>query len=77
MTLRLLLKSRSSVPVEVEGVTPEAVRDKPLAEIERTPIFHGNTQVPLAEFFDVSGDRRTGGWNGKATCPAYTGSAPG
>jgi formylmethanofuran dehydrogenase subunit C len=56
MTLRLLLKSRSSVPVEVEGVTPDAVRDKPLAEIERLDIYHGNTTVPLAEFFDVSGD---------------------
>ena len=60
MTLRLLLKSRSSVPVEVEGVTPEAVRDKPLADIERIPIFHGNTKVPLAEFFDVSGDPTDG-----------------
>jgi formylmethanofuran dehydrogenase subunit C len=26
------------------------------AEIEKLPIFHGNTQTPLAEFFDVSGD---------------------
>lgn len=60
MTLRLLLKSRSSIPVEVEGVTPEAVRDKPLAEIEKTPIFHGNAKVPLAEFFDVSGDATDG-----------------
>jgi len=60
MTLRLLLKNRSSVPVEVEGVTPEAVRDKPLADIERSPIFHGNTKVPLAEFFDVSGDPTDG-----------------
>lgn len=56
MTLRLLLKSRSGVPVEVEGVTPETVRAKPLAEIEKLSIFHGNTQVPLAEFFAVSGD---------------------
>jgi formylmethanofuran dehydrogenase subunit C len=56
MTLRLVLKSRSPVPVEVEGVTPEAVRDKPLADIEKLAIFHGNTTVPLAEFFHVSGD---------------------
>ena len=60
MTLRLLLKNRSSVPVEVEGVTPEAVRDMPLADIERIPIFHGNTKVPLVEFFDVSGDPTDG-----------------
>lgn len=60
MTLRLLLKSRSGIPVEVDGLTPEAVRAKPLAEIEKMPIFHGNAQVPLAEFFHVSGDAADG-----------------
>lgn len=60
MTLRLLLKSRSGVPVEVEGVTPDAMQEKSLGDIERTPIFHGNRQVPLAEFFDVSGDPADG-----------------
>lgn len=69
MTLRLVLKSRSSVPVEVEGVTPDVVRDKPLAEIEQLAIFHGNTTVPLAEFFDVSGDSADGRmeWEGDLT----------
>jgi formylmethanofuran dehydrogenase subunit C len=69
MTLRLLLKSRSGIPVEVEGVTPEAVRDKPLADIERLPIFHGNAQVPLAEFFALSGDAADGRmeWEGDLT----------
>jgi len=66
MTLRLVLRSCSSVPVEVEGLTPDAVRDKPLAEIERLAIYHGNTTVPLAEFFDVSGDPADGrmDWEG-------------
>jgi formylmethanofuran dehydrogenase subunit C len=56
MALRLELKAASSVPVEVEGVTPDVVCDKSLDEIRRLQIFHGNVQVPLAEFFDVSGD---------------------
>ena len=60
MTLRLALKDRSSVPVEVEGVTPQAVRDKTLQDIERLDIYHGNTKVPLAEFFAVSGDPTDG-----------------
>jgi len=60
MTVRLVLKTRSKIPVEVEGVTPEAVRDKRLAEIEQLSIFHGNTKVPLAEFFDVTGDPADG-----------------
>ena len=56
MALRLQLRSRSTVPLEVEGITPDAVRDKSLAEIEKLDIFQGNVKLPLAEFFTVSGD---------------------
>jgi formylmethanofuran dehydrogenase subunit C len=56
MPLLLQYRGQTSIPVEVEGLTPDAVCDKPLHEIERLPIFHGNQQVPLAEFFAVSGD---------------------
>jgi formylmethanofuran dehydrogenase subunit C len=48
--------AKTSVPVEVEGLTPSAVRGMTLAEIERFEIFHGNRKIPLAEFFSVSGD---------------------
>ncbi|NLF72193.1 MAG: formylmethanofuran dehydrogenase subunit C [Candidatus Anammoximicrobium sp.] len=77
MNLRLVLKSPSSVPVEVEGVTPDAVRDKPLAEIERLPIFHGNRPVPLAEFFGVSGDPADGRmeWEGDLSGVHWIGAA--
>ena len=54
--LQLRYKGDTSIPVEVEGLTPTAVREKTLAEIERFEIFHGNRKVPLAELFDVSGD---------------------
>jgi len=56
MPLRLCLKAASQVPLEVEGITPDAVRGKSLAEIERLEIFQGNLKLPLAEFFSVSGD---------------------
>jgi formylmethanofuran dehydrogenase subunit C len=56
MPLRLTLKSKSTVPLEVEGITPDAVRGKSLAEIEQLDIFQGNVKLPLAEFFSVSGD---------------------
>ena len=35
MTLKLKLAATSSVPIEVEGIIPQTVRDKSLAEIER------------------------------------------
>jgi formylmethanofuran dehydrogenase subunit C len=46
----------SSVPVEIEGLTPDWACDKRLAEIERFELFHGNRKVALAEMFAVTGD---------------------
>jgi formylmethanofuran dehydrogenase subunit C len=56
MPLRLTLRQPSAVPLEVEGITPDAVRGKSVAEIERLEMFQGNVKLPLAEFFSVSGD---------------------
>jgi formylmethanofuran dehydrogenase subunit C len=56
MALLLEYRAETSIPVEVDGLVPEAVRDKSLGEIERLPLFYGNRSLPLAEFFDVSGD---------------------
>src|SRR6476620_5666937 len=57
MPLRITLRPRtSSVPLEVEGITPDAVRGKSLAEIEKLEVFEGNVKSRLAEYFTVSGD---------------------
>jgi formylmethanofuran dehydrogenase subunit C len=55
MPLVLRLKTVTSIPLEVDTVQLEKVREQSLDEVARTPIQYGNTQVPLAEFFDVSG----------------------
>jgi formylmethanofuran dehydrogenase subunit C len=55
MPLRLTYKAVTSVPVEVEGLTPRALEKKSLAEIERIEVFHGNEKLPLAEVFSVAG----------------------
>lgn len=54
--LHLTYTAETTVPVEVEGVTPDAVRDKPLPEIERLEVFHGNRKAALADLFRVEGD---------------------
>ena len=54
--LRLRYNANTSIPVEVEGLTPNAVRSLSLAEVQRFEAFHGNRKVPLAELFEVSGD---------------------
>ena len=60
MPLTLRYTETTSVPIEVEGITPDRLRDKSLAEIERLEIYHGNRKVSLAELFAVSGDPADG-----------------
>ena len=54
--LKLRYNANTSIPVEVEGLTPTVAAGKSPAELERFEIFHGNRKVPLAECFSVSGD---------------------
>ena len=54
--LTLRYKADTTVPVEVEGLTPSAVRGLSIAELQRFDLFHGNRKVPLAELFEISGD---------------------
>jgi formylmethanofuran dehydrogenase subunit C len=56
MALQLTYRGETSVPVEVEGLTPDWACDKSLAAIEQFEIFHGNRKIPLAEMFTVAGD---------------------
>jgi formylmethanofuran dehydrogenase subunit C len=56
MSLQLTYLADGSLPVEIEGLTPDWTADKSLAEIERLSIFHGNRELPLAELFRVAGD---------------------
>ena len=53
--LTLTYHGRTTIPVEVEGVVPEALRGLGVREIERLTISHGNREVPLAELFRVTG----------------------
>jgi formylmethanofuran dehydrogenase subunit C len=56
MPLSLTLRLKTNVPLEVEGITPDSVRGKSLAEIEKLEIFEGNAKSRLADFFAVQGD---------------------
>lgn len=56
MAIKLTYRGETSLPVELEGLTPDWARDRSLADIERFEIFHGNRKLPLAELFTVAGD---------------------
>ncbi len=60
MVLRLVMKTSTPTPLEVEGLVPDQLSGCSLAEIARHPIFHGNEQVPLGDFFEVYGDASDG-----------------
>lgn len=56
MTLNLELKTKTNIPLELEGVTPEVVRELDIAAIEQLEVFEGNNQAKLGDFFRVEGD---------------------
>jgi formylmethanofuran dehydrogenase subunit C len=56
LSIKFTYHGQTSLPVEIEGLTPDWAAGKSLPEIERFEIFHGNQKVPLAEMFAVSGD---------------------
>ncbi len=56
MAITLTYNAQTSVPVEIEGFTPNWACDKSVAEIERFEIFHGNRRISMAEMFTVTGD---------------------
>lgn len=56
MALRLHYTAASTIPVEVDGLTPEALAGLSRSETERFEVFQGNRRVPLAELFRISGD---------------------
>jgi formylmethanofuran dehydrogenase subunit C len=58
--LQLTYIAKTSVPVEVEGITPDALREMSPSEISRLEIFHGNRAVPLGDMFRVEGKAADG-----------------
>jgi formylmethanofuran dehydrogenase subunit C len=51
--ISLRLRQPVDVPLEVEAITPEALAGRTAAEIERMPVFQGNREAALGDFFAV------------------------
>ncbi len=54
--LKLRYKSVTTVPVEVEAITPDNLADKTPKEIAQISIQHGTEVAPLGDFYVVEGD---------------------
>ncbi|MEX0726906.1 MAG: formylmethanofuran dehydrogenase subunit C [Planctomycetaceae bacterium] len=55
MPLILRLREKTSIPIEVETVRMEIVREQSADAVLSTLIQHGNQQLPLGEFFSAEG----------------------
>jgi formylmethanofuran dehydrogenase subunit C len=55
MPLTLRLKQRTSIPIEVDSIRLEAVREQSPDQIKTTLVQYGNKPSELGDFFEVSG----------------------
>ena len=56
MTLELTYVGETTIPVEIEGVTPDTIQHLSITDIEQLPVFHGKDKCVVADFFKVKGD---------------------
>ncbi|MFP6765103.1 MAG: formylmethanofuran dehydrogenase subunit C [Planctomycetaceae bacterium] len=55
MSLTIRIRQQTSIPVEVDSLRMDVVREQSADEVKATLIQYGNKQLPLGEFFDVQG----------------------
>ncbi len=55
--LKLTLRVSSSIPLELDGITPDRVANLSPLEVGKLPVYHGNRCEELGQFFDI--DTRT------------------
>lgn len=55
MPLTFTLKQPTAIPIEVDSIRLETVREQSLDQIKATPVQYGNKQPAIGEFFDVTG----------------------
>ena len=55
MPLEMTLKQEVSIPLEVDPIRLETVRELSVDQIKKLTIFHGNQEPEFGEFFEVKG----------------------
>lgn len=57
MGIRLTLTRQPTVPLEAEVLAPNALADCSTDQIAARTVYHGKRQLPLADFFEIEGER--------------------
>ncbi len=52
--VKLSLKKANKIPIEADTVNPDNFAGKTEEEIKAIPVWYGNSQFPLGDFFDVT-----------------------
>jgi len=55
MPLEITLREQVSIPLEVDPIRLETVRELTADQVKSLTVFHGNKEPELGEFFDVKG----------------------
>lgn len=55
MSIKLRLHTQSDVPLEMNCITPDAIKNLSQSGVEHLEIIHGNDTARLADFFTVKG----------------------
>ncbi|MGL6094581.1 MAG: formylmethanofuran dehydrogenase subunit C, partial [Fimbriiglobus sp.] len=58
--LTLTLRVPPTIPLELDGVTPDRLAALSAADVAKLPVPCGNRAEPLGEFFTVAGDPSDG-----------------
>ena len=58
--MKLSLHTLPEVPLEAEVISPDQLSGKTEAEAAALPVFHGNNQKTLGDFFSISGEVKDG-----------------
>jgi formylmethanofuran dehydrogenase subunit C len=53
--IKLKLKKELEFPLEADHISPDHFAGKTLAEIKKLPVYYGNEEKTMGDFFDVSG----------------------
>lgn len=56
--LKLTLRAPSSIPLELDGITPDRVAGLSPLEVAKLPVWHGNRAEELGAFFEVVANPR-------------------
>ena len=53
--IKLKLKKQPDFPLEADSISPDNFAGKTVTEIKKLILYHGNIEVKLGDFFDVTG----------------------